>query len=96
MIAEILGAGAENAKSASILCAALHIDRRELTLLIEKERRAGQPICASCHTPKGYYLAADREEMQQYIKQLHHRAGEIYKTRRACIKAAEMLPARVE
>lgn len=95
MIAEILEKGEQNARTGREICSKLNMTPRQLTRQIEKERRAGEPICARCKgRPHGYFLAADKEEMQTYINRLHHRAGEIFKTRRACIKAAAKLPER--
>ena len=93
MIFEILSAGAENALTGKEICRLLNITARDLTLAIERERRDGQPICASTGSTPGYFLAANREEMQRYCNSLLHRAGEIHKTRRACIKTIDNLPA---
>lgn len=92
MIYEILQPGAENALSGREICKLLHITARDLTQTVERERRAGAPICASTGRRPGYYLAADRREMDRYCRSLFHRAGEIHKTRRACLKAMEQLP----
>ncbi len=95
MIAEILKKGEQNARTGREICSTLNMNPRQLTKQIERERRAGEPICARCKgRPHGYYLAADRQEMQTYINRLHHRAGEIYRTRRACKEAAKKLPER--
>ena len=93
MIYELLTTGAENAKTGKELCKILNLKPRDITLTVERERRGGKPICASSngHNP-GYYLATTQEEMQRYCRSLLHRAGEIHKTRRACLKAAENLP----
>lgn len=96
MIAEILTEGKENARTGRELRNLLHITARDLTAAIEKERRDGQPICASTGSNPGYYLAADKEEMQQYCNSLMRRAGEIHKTRRACIKTIAKLPGELE
>ena len=92
MIYELLGEGAGNARTGKEICRQLHINQRELTSTIEQERRAGYPICASCGTVPGYFLAANKEEMQQYCAALAHRVDEITKTRRACIDTIEYLP----
>jgi hypothetical protein len=92
MIHEILLHGRENAQTGKEICRLLHITSRELTQAIERERRAGEPICASTGHRKGYFLAATREEMQSYCCSLWHRAGEIHKTRRACLDAMTNLP----
>ena len=93
MVFELLGTGAENAKSSRELCGLLGINHRVLTQAIEAERRAGQPICASCDsTNPGYFLAATRAEMEKYCSRLRHRAGEIFKTRKACLDTLDNLP----
>lgn len=92
MIHEILSEGAENAKTGRELCKALELNLRELTAIIERERRQGQPICASSGNNPGYFLAANKEEMQRYCNALSHRAGELHKTRKACIKTIDQLP----
>lgn len=94
MIADYLLPGKVNARTGSDLAKLCGCDPREITAQIEKERRAGKPICASCDPEKpGYYLAETAEELQQYCGRLHRRAGEIHKTRRALLKAAKHLPA---
>lgn len=93
MIADILTPGKDNALTGHAICELLHITMRDLTAAIERERREGQPICASNGNNPGYYLAANKGEMQHYCDSLHRRAGEIHKTRRACIKTIEHLPA---
>ena len=92
MIAEFLQHGLENARTGAEICKALNLDKRELTQAIERERRAGAPICAATGTIKGYYLAATQDEMQRYCDSLKRRAIEIHKTRRACIKTIHNLP----
>ena len=92
MIYELLGEGAEKARTGKEICRQLHINPRELTATIEQERRAGYPICASTGTMPGYFLAANKAEMQQYCAALAHRADEIAKTRLACIDTIQHLP----
>lgn len=91
-IHEVLLEGEQNAQTGKHLCAVLNIRQRELTAEIERERRNGYPICASTGSSPGYFLAATSEEMQRYCKSLLHRAGEIHKTRRACLKTLAGLP----
>lgn len=91
MIHEILSTGKENAITGRQICAYLNIKARELTQAIEAERRAGKPICASTGENPGYYLAANREEMQDYCQSLKHRGIEIFKTRQACLKTIDGL-----
>lgn len=57
--------------------------------MIEAERRAGSPICASCSTDidqQGYYLPETEEELKEYCDSLKKRAIEILKTRQAILK----------
>lgn len=95
LISDYMHKGAENPQTAKELCTMLQIDKRALTAAIERERRQGSPICASCDGQNpGYYLAVDKKEMQDYCKKLHHRAAEIYKTRKACLSTLDSLPER--
>lgn len=96
MIHEILLQGAENAQTGKEICALLHISARDLSAAVEQERRDGKPICASTGQNPGYFLAADREEMERYCRSLFHRAGEIHKTRKACLKTLDNLPEQRE
>ena len=93
MVFDYLLIGKEHAKTAKELATTLHCDIRDITAGIERERRQGKPIIASCDPANpGYYLAGTQEELQQYCNKLHHRAGEIYKTRRALLETADNLP----
>ena len=96
MIYELLGTGKESARTARDLSQVTGLDRRGISLLVERERRAGKPICATCDgkTP-GYFIPADREEMQAYCNSLYHREREIAKTRKACAKTMNSLPTGV-
>ncbi len=92
MVHELLTEGAENARTAKYLCGLLGFSPRELSKTIERERRAGKPICASTGSNPGYFLAANQYEMRQFCESLAHRAKEIHKTRRACAKTIDTLP----
>jgi len=95
MIHELLFEGPENAQTARELCSLLGIDHRTLTATIERERRAGLPICASSDTRSpGYFLAEDQETMRRYCARLDHREREIARTREACEATIDGLPAR--
>lgn len=100
LISDFLLTGEQNAQTAKQLCsyaknAGVKLSERQLSQAIEHERRQGIPICASCDSKNpGYYLAADKGEMQRYCDSLRHRAGEIHATRRACIKTIAHLPER--
>lgn len=92
MISEFLSTGAANAITAKDLCALLNIKPRDLSQAVERERRQGKAICASTSEPFGYFLAANKSEMTAYCQSLLHRAGEIHKTRRACLRTLDGLP----
>jgi len=93
MIHELLAEGERNARPGRDLSRVLGISMRELTRTVELERRGGKPICATaCKKNPGYFLAANKEEMERYCRSLQHRAGELHKTRKACIKTMEHLP----
>ena len=57
-------------------------DLRELTQLVEAERRAGIPICASTDSAHpGYYLADGPDELAGYLSSLDRRLNNIRQTR---------------
>lgn len=85
-VTDILKTGKENATPGAELAALLGCSLRELTAAIERERRAGAPICASQSYPMGYYLAADEYELAEYCEQVKSRAVNLFKTRQALVK----------
>ena len=95
MIHEYLRTGADNPTTGRELATLLNCDIRDITEAVERERRAGQPICANSSSGgSGYYLAADREELDTYCRRLRKRAGELFKTRRALLNVLKQLPER--
>ena len=92
LVSDYLMEGAESALTAKALCAILDVSARDLTEQIERERRAGSPICASCGRTPGYFLAADRQELQEYCGSLRHRLDEVRKTLQACQQTLRNLP----
>lgn len=97
LIADYLAKGRENARTGRELCDYLKINSRELMAKVEQERRDGQPICAAVHgRHRGYFLAANKQEMQEYCASLYRRGGNLFKTRRACMKTMETLPGGVD
>lgn len=93
MIHELLGEGERSARTGKELAKLLGVQPRDISQAVERERRQGKPICATCDKANpGYYLAEYREDMQHYCDRLHHRAGEIYKTRAACLATMDNLP----
>lgn len=80
-LSELLLTGRANAVPGRDLVRLLGLhDLRELTQIIEKERRAGEPICASVSAPHGYYIADSPDELRRYLHSLQRRKGEIGRT----------------
>lgn len=94
MIQELLSEGAKNRTPGRELAEALGVDIRKVTQQIERERRAGAPICANSNG--GYFLAADDKELADYCEQVKHRAIELFKTRQALIKILKQRAAELE
>lgn len=93
MIAEILKSGEKNAMTGRELAERCGLDMRTITAQIERERRAGQPICAKSRGEKcGYFLAETQEELDLYCNAIRKRAGELFKTRRALLNVKDQLP----
>ena len=55
---------------------------RVLTQAIERERRAGIPICAACGETPGYYLAESPDELEAYLHSLDRRLRNFGMTRK--------------
>lgn len=85
-VADILGTGKQNAITGATLADRLGCSPRELAAAIERERRAGVPICASQSRPMGFYLAADENELAEYCQQVKSRAVNLFKTRQALVR----------
>ena len=84
MVYKYLFKGKENAIPGKKLVELLGLkDLRELTQIIERERKDGRPICAStdANSP-GYYLADGPDELWEYIKSLGRRLHNIGITRK--------------
>lgn len=79
-IADMLHRGSSNATSCRDLAALLGWTQRQVTRAIERERRAGTPICANGN---GYFLPETDAEMDGYLRSLGHRETEIRATRAA-------------
>lgn len=80
-IADLLGVGRENAITRRDLERLTGLDGRSVRLLIERERRAGTPICSD--NQNGYYLPVSDYERAECVLSLRHRAREIMTTARA-------------
>ena len=82
---EFLSHGRENAVPLRHLKKLLEVDGRTVRLMIERERRAGTPICADNAT--GYFLPSTADEKAACVRSMRHRAREIMKTARAIEQA---------
>ena len=82
-VSKLLSMGRDGAITGAKLVQLLELkDLRELTQLVEAERRAGIPICATTNSSgPGYYLADGPEELQDYISSLDRRLCNIRQTR---------------
>lgn len=81
LVHKFLATGKANAVPGRDLVKLLQLnDLRDLTQLIERERRDGFPICASTGNEKGYYLAADADELEEYIDSLNRRLRNVGRT----------------
>lgn len=93
MIYEKLPIGDAKPITARELADYFHVGIRFIVETIEKERREGYPICATCdYKNPGYYIAANREEMLSYCMRLSHRVNELQKTRLACLRSLANIP----
>lgn len=81
-VARVLLTGKENALPGREIRRILGLkDQRDVTSLIERERRGGVPICASCDGKNpGYYLPASSVELQDYTRSLQGRIREVSAT----------------
>lgn len=89
LISSLLAIGHERPTSGKQLAEALGCDIREVTAAIERERRAGSPICAN---DAGYFLAANKEEGNRYARRLNSRIKNLNKTYRSFKKTIDQLP----
>lgn len=86
-IADLLGVGRENAITRRDLERLTGLDGRSVRLLIERERRAGIPICSD--NQNGYYLPCCKSEKDAFVASMRHRAREIERAAAAVEKAGE-------
>lgn len=88
-----LSHGLGNAISGESLVNMLRLKNlRELTQLVERERRDGSPICASTDKRHpGYFLATDADELALYIKALDRRLHNVGLTRKYCAKTLKKM-----
>ena len=72
MISLFLFKGKENAQTGKYLSGITGMTLRQLTNAIEEERRNGIPICACTGKKPGYYIASNKQEMEDYCNNLKH------------------------
>lgn len=81
VISDLLGHGQENAVPLQHLMTVTGLDSRTIRQQIERERRAGVPICADNMT--GYFLPTNELERDRCVQSMRHRAEEIRVTAEA-------------
>lgn len=92
LLVDFLGVGKESAITASDIVAALNLgDTRVVSQMAEDARRAGIPLCASCGSNPGYYIAADVDEFAAYVCSLMRRLRELTKTLNACLNTLDKM-----
>ena len=83
-VADCLSVGREQAHTASELSEWLGVKDREITKAIERARLQGAPICANCNGDRpGYYLAANADELHEYLQSFKRRRRNIVRTEAA-------------
>ena len=87
MVYELLEKGQANALPARELAWRIGCSVRDLSAIIQNERRQGLPICATpnAHRP-GYFIAETPEELDYYCRSLKARAIAIFQTRKPLVK----------
>ena len=89
----LLREGKANAIPAAAIRELTGLSQRELSKMIEQERKAGHPICSTTdYTAPGYFMPANQTELMLFCKSLNDRADAIRKTAEACRQAAAGLP----
>lgn len=84
-ISDLLHVGVENAVPLKHLEMITGLSNRIIRRMIEKERRNGTPICAD--NLNGYYLPANEEEKNRFVRSQYSRAKEIITTANAIANA---------
>lgn len=80
-ISDLLGYGQENAVPLQHLITVTGLDSRTIRQQIERERRAGVPICADNKT--GYFLPTNELERNRCVQSMRHLSEEIRVTAEA-------------
>lgn len=92
MVYELLEKGQANALPARELAWRIGCSVRDLSAIIQNERRQGLPICATSNAVHpGYFIAETPEELDHYCKALKQRAIAIFQTRKPLVKLLKEL-----
>ena len=91
MISSVLSEGKENALTGREIKRLLDLQSgRDVTALVERERRGGVPICATTNSEKpGYYLPETPDELAAYNRSLRRRIKNIVQTLDAMEKSLD-------
>jgi hypothetical protein len=82
MATDFIGVGRRYATTAERLSAVCGLSTREVTKQIEKARKAGVPVCASCAADGlGYFIADDPSDLALYLRSLDRRLSSMRLTR---------------
>lgn len=91
-----LQAGRAYAITGEALAEALGCNHRGVSLAVEKARKAGDPVCASCDSARpGYYLAESPGELSSYLASLDRRLRETRRTREALQRTLDSMTGQV-
>ena len=83
-VVDYIFVGREHAHTARELSEWLSVKEREITKAIERARLHGAPICANCNGDRpGYYLAANADELHEYLQSFKRRRRNIVRTEAA-------------
>ena len=91
VIASVLSEGRGNALTGREIKRLLDLkDGRAVSALVERERRGGVPICATCDSKRpGYYIPQTPDELDAYNRSLRRRVRNVTATLDAMEKALD-------
>lgn len=92
-VSPFLLTGAENAVRRKEIAEKMGISVRKVSVIVERERWEGVPICSSTKKNRpGYFLAADRGELARFCDTLQRRARRLSLTSELCMRLIDQLP----
>lgn len=82
-ITDFLLPGKENAITARQLADVMGVkETRSISLMVERERKSGVPVCATSDPAcPGYYVAASAAELAEYLTRLDRRIHNVSQSR---------------